>query len=261
MLMFLKKIIKSIIKRTQEALAYFYYSCGQTPSNQVRVVIFAQGRTGSTLLENLICSTGHFQETGELLNTEYGEVSFPLKFIHGISKWKSHRNFIFHVKTYQLTRDRKKPLDPETFLRSLYNAGFKIIYIRRENVIRHCLSNLIAKKRGTHHKFDNRKENLSIAVNCKRFIKRVKERIQFGTKERTVLSNLEYHEVVYEDDLEKVESHQVTVDKILDYLSLEKKEATTKHKKVNTVSMRELISNYREFIDCMSRQGWQDFID
>ena len=127
--------------RRHEVLAYLFNIIKPHSSGQVRVVIFAQGRTGSTLLESLLCSTGHFFKYGELLNNDSGknEVIFPTQYIRGLSKWESDSNFIFHVKIYHLTRDRKRPVDPKIFLDTLYNDGFKVIFLRRNNLVRHVL--------------------------------------------------------------------------------------------------------------------------
>lgn len=118
------KLVNRLKYRSREIFSYILnYVKKPKRSSSVRVVIFAQGRTGSTLLENLLCSTGYFRQNGELLNTSRGEVLFPLQFVNEISKWKPQENFIFHVKIYQLTRDRKRPLDPAFFLETLYKDG------------------------------------------------------------------------------------------------------------------------------------------
>ncbi|MDY7024190.1 MAG: hypothetical protein SWJ54_23045, partial [Cyanobacteriota bacterium] len=57
--------------RTEELLSYLCEHIRKSSPNQVRTLIFAQGRTGSNLLENLLVSTGYFRKTGEKLNTQY----------------------------------------------------------------------------------------------------------------------------------------------------------------------------------------------
>jgi LPS sulfotransferase NodH len=225
------------------------------------VVIFGQGRTGSTLLESLLCSTGHFHKTGELLNKDNGEIFFPANFILGMSKSRPKNNFIFHVKIYQLTRDRKRPTDPGAFLERINREGFKIIYIRRKNTIKQCLSNYVARERGAFHKFDDIKENNRISINCESFCKWVKERMSFNYQEKNAIEKLNFLEVVYEDDLESMHHHQRTVDMVLDYLTLERKEAFTKHRKVNTLPMKKLILNYKQFVRRLKEHNWQHFID
>lgn len=252
---------KNIKHRALELAAYMFNIMKHKPSDRVRVVILAQGRTGSTLLESLLDSTGHFCTNGELLNSKTCEIFFPAQYINGLSKKDSDKNFIFHVKTYQLTRDRKKPVDPVSFMEKLYNEGFKVIYLKRTNIIKHSLSNVVAEHRGYYHKFNDKKEDLQVSIDCSSFAENVLERVQFSQEEATVLSNIKYYEVEYEEDLENADLHQKTINKILDYLSLERKNATTKHRKINTLPMKDLISNYDEFVDCIKEHGWQKYLD
>ncbi|WP_157620617.1 hypothetical protein [Synechococcus sp. PCC 7335] len=222
-------------------------------------MIFAQGRTGSTLLESLLCSSGYFGQNGELLNTRYGEVRSPVAFISGLSK-RSRGNFIFHVKIQQLTKNRRNPISPRLFLETLYEEGWKIIYLRRENKVKHALSNIVANHRGGYHKFDTKEEDLKILFECEQLTRRVDRRVAYEEKEKEALANIKYHEVIYERDLENAQSHQQTVDRILEYLSLAPRVVTTKHKKVNSRPLEETISNYDEFIDCLDKHGWQSFL-
>ena len=212
------------------------------------------------MLENLLCSTGYFRENGELLNTDKGEILFPIRYIRGLSKRRAAENLIFHVKVYQLTKNRKRPIDPSEFLRALSDDGWKFIYLRRKNKVRHGLSSVVAKHRGEFHKLTDEKEKFALSINCKSFLRRVNERFRFEELERKALENIEFHEVIYEEDLESSENHQATVDRILDYVSLERRKAATKHRKVNTQSPKDLIVNYDEFVDCLTAQGWQGYL-
>ena len=258
---FLKKSKRRIKHRYREGLSYISYFVKPTPSGSVRLVIFGHGRTGSTLLESLLCSTGYFRKNGELLNTSKGEIRYPIQYVSGLSKQTANENFIFHVKIYQLTRDRKRPIDPAAFLNALYNDGWKVIYLRRRNKVKHALSNLVREHRGPTHKFNDDKEDIKLFVNCKQFVEMVEERFRFDKADEEALANIKYHEVVYEEDLEKPHSHQKTVDRILDYVSLENREAFTTHRKINTQSLEELIVNYDEFVDQLNKQGWLRFLD
>ena len=187
-------------------------------------------------------------------------------FLNGRSKWKSGNNFIFHVKINHLIQDRKRLVNPTLFLQTLAEDGWQIIYLRRKNKVKHALSGLVAKNRRLHqpdiwHKYDDNREELNIFVDCEQFTKRVEKRINLDACEREVLADLEYHEVVYEDDLEQPESHQKTVNRILNYLSLEPRLASTNLRKVNSHSLKELIFNYEEFVGCLSRSGWKKFLE
>ena len=248
--------------RTREAWLYMWDRLRPMPDKQLRAVIFGQGRTGSALLESLICSTGHFEANGELLNIDRnGQIMNPLHFVQGLAKWKADKNFIFHLKIYQLTRDRKRPLEPRPFLDALCDQGWRVIYLKRENIVKHALSNLVAEQRKAYHKFDDRPEQTQVHVDCARFVELVEERIRFGDEERATLDGIDHHVVVYDRDLMNADMHQRTVDGILDYLQLERRQAITSHRKVNTTSMADLITNYDEFAACVAENGWEAFLD
>ena len=155
------KVPVRVRHRVIEAINYFHNSVKSTTPDNVRLLIFGQGRSGSTLLESLICSTGHFYENGELLNTDRGEILYPIQYIYGLTKRNAFKNFIFHVKVYQLTRDRKRPIDPAKFLNVLYSDGWKIIYLRRKNKVKHQLSNWVAAHRGNYHKYNDKNEKIT----------------------------------------------------------------------------------------------------
>lgn len=255
----LKYFARLLYYKLSEFYSYALYYLLNNKINKKRVIIFGQGRSGTTLLEDLIQSTGYFQENGELLNTDRGEVKNPFKFIQGMSN-KNNSNFIFHAKIYQLVRDRKNKINPNKFLLSLQDNSWKIIYLRRENKVKHAMSNVVAKERGKYHKYNDVKESFSIDIDCNDFVKKVQERFDFEQDEKRALKGIKYHEVVYEQDLEDSSSHQKTIDNILSYLQLESKTVITKHKKVNTQDFKKLIKNYDEFISCINENNWEYFV-
>ncbi len=166
----IRRVGRPVRHRLIEAGSYFHNITKPLPSNQIRLLIFGQGRTGSTLLESLICSTGYFHINGELLRTDKGgEVLYPIQYIHGLAKQKAPENFIFHTKIYQLTKNRKHPINPTEFLQTLTNNGWKFIYLRRRNKVKHVLSKIVADHRGHFHKLHDAVEQFHItATNLRR---------------------------------------------------------------------------------------------
>ena len=259
---FFSEYVKRPLKyRTREILSYGFHALKSHATDATRVVIFGQGRTGSTLLENLLCSTGHFRERGELLNVSPGEILFPTAFIRGLSLWRGNPNFIFHVKIYQLTEDRKRPVDPSTFMTTLQQEGWKIIYLKRKNKVKQALSNIMAEQRGGFFKFDKREEELVINIDCERFVSLVQNRFRHEEAEKEVLEKLDYHTVVYEDDLENTESHQEATHRIFEYVGLEPKQVASRYKKINTRLPKDFIENYDELMACLAQHGWQSFLE
>lgn len=205
-------------------------------------------------------STRYFVCHGELLQPGAREIADPFSFVQGIAKWRSPRHFVFHLKIYHLTRDRENKVDPAEFLGSLERAGWKCIYLKRENTVQQQLSNLLAEARGSYHKFDDAEESLSIHVNCQSFVDNVKERIRFAEEERACLASLPHIDVIYEEDLLKQERHNETIRKILEYVSLPPVSSSTPHRKVNKHEMNELIENYSEFAECVRANAWEHLL-
>jgi hypothetical protein len=245
----------------KELYAYWVYYTKPKKPDQLQVVIFAQGRTGSNLLEDLLCSCHSFYPNGELLSKlrkPFGrKIMSPIRFLLGLSKRKL-QNFIFRVKIYQLEKDQR--IDAGSFLHCLQEDGWKIIYLRRQNKINHAISNEVANARGGYDKYDDKDENILIDVNLNRFVKRVQWRYANDEAERAALDSLEYFELVYEDDLEREEKHQVTANRIFDYLGLERTEVRTRHKKVNVKTLGETVKNYQELLECIHENNWHEFL-
>ncbi|MEM9772609.1 MAG: hypothetical protein AAF889_13625 [Cyanobacteria bacterium P01_D01_bin.73] len=238
------------------------------PKKQIRVLLFAQGRSGSTLLENLICSTGYFKQRGELLGpfhqTKFhqGEALFPVHYMNGLAKQSSDENFIFHLKISHLTDERKKPVDSVKVLKRFQKYGWKIVFLTRRNRVKHALSNLVRNARGAAHKFEGEEEEKHrLLVDCDNFVERVSKKIYADALEREAVENVEHIDLVYEDDLEQADAHQRSVDTVIEFLGLEKRKAETLHRKVNQQSMEELIINYNEFRECVASNEWEHFLD
>jgi LPS sulfotransferase NodH len=253
-----------LVKRRITAKAYLNYLGEPSADRRMKLMIFGQGRTGSTLLENLLTSTRHFEEHGELLNPRrYGKAMFPIAFLEGMAAWERSPHFICHVKIYQLTEQMKYSMDPGGFLRALLSTGWRFIYLRRENVVRHVLSNVIAVHRdGQHFKYDDEPEDLRMAIeDCDAFARSVEGRLQRGEAEREALEGIEYAEVGYEADLERPESHQPTVDRLLDGVGLERRRATTVFHRINTFALPDLIVNYDAFAEALKRHGFEQYLE
>lgn len=256
----LKNIYFKISHILREGHAYYYDLTKELSREQKRIVIYGQGRTGSTLLESLLASTGYVAEHGELLSPKFREIKYPLKFIRGLAKSTNPQGFIFHLKSYQLNKKRKKSVEPSHFLEELQKDGWFIIYLRRENKVKHALSSIIAHQRGSFHKVDDQIEEINVHVDCENLMRRTNKRIKIDRIDAESLKNINFHEVVYELDLEHEKNHQSAVDNILKKLHLEPKMAISKQRKIYREPLHEMIKNYDEFIDCVQNNGWKKYL-
>jgi LPS sulfotransferase NodH len=234
------------------------------PSN-VRVMIFGQGRSGSTLLENLLCSTGHFAKHGEILGKGACRVRFPAAFLKGSARRRPYENFICHVKPAHLRYDRQRagarPVDANEFLRSAVADGFKIIHLRRANKLRQFVSQQMAEARGQYLKQDDRPETLKLVVGAQKLQHEIALRRQWDDEEVAALEGIDFIALEYAGDLENPVSHQPTIDRILKILSLEQRPIRTSLRKINQRPLRDIIENYDEFSAWARELGLADALD
>lgn len=258
-----KKLLVAIyiigLWRFREFKAYLAYFFLPEPKGQQKVLIYAQGRTGSTLLESLLSSNGSFLPHGEILTTAYIEPFFPMKLLLGAAKMDSD-HFICHVKIHHLTKDRKRPVDAARFLRKLVDKGWKIVYLRRENKAKHVVSNMVATRKGQYHQFGEQKEKFTLDFDCAEFTRNMQLRFNRMRDEEAAIAGIEHLPIAYESHLENSEYHQQTAQLIYDYVGMERQAVKTRHKKINAASLRELISNYDDFVNCVKENGWEHYL-
>lgn len=247
-----------------ELLAYFRL-LRRMPRDKPRVIIFAQGRTGSTLLESLLCSTGYFEERGEVLGAGGERILFPAAFLKGLARCPDGKGFICHVKPGHLARDRiaagATPVDARRFLTALTNDGWRIIHLARANKLRQFISNRMAEARGAYHKRDERAEIRTVTVDRKQLEDDLRVRQAMSAAESAALQGLPVHHIEYEKDLEQPLAHQATVNGVLEFLGLERRAAASELRKINTRPIREMIANYDEFARWATELGWSSALD
>lgn len=247
------------IWRFREFRAYLAYYFLPEPKNQKKVLIYAQGRTGSTLLESLLSSNNSFLPHGELLTTAYIEPFFPMKLLLGTAK-RDPENFICHVKIHHLTKDRKRPVDAPKFIKTLHQKGWKIVFLRRENKAKHVISNMVATRKGQYHQFSEQKEAFRMNFDCAEFGRSMQLRFNRTEDEEAAISGIDHLPIAYETHLENSEKHQDTANLIYDYVGMKRQTVKTRHKKINAVGLKELISNYDEFLNCLQQNDWLHYL-
>lgn len=249
------KGIDGYYRRRREAYAYILAALPQR-ANRGRTLIFGQGRSGSSVLESLLSSTGHFVAQGEVFGRKGSKIVYPERYLRGQSSRWPDKNYLCHVKIYHLL-SRRRPVEPRQFLQKLSNEGWRIIFLRRTDPVRKALSLLVAEARGSDRKRDDRPETLTVHVSRERLEALVKRAIVWAQEERRALAGIDYHEVVYERDLEDASKHQQTIDDVLDFLSLPRRPASTSLRKVIARPLREVVLNYDEFSEWVTGMGLQ----
>lgn len=225
-----------------------------------RLLIFAQGRTGSTVLEDLLCSTGYFSGNGELLGANGEGVRFAPQFLEGLARGEDDKHFICHVKIYQLLQDRQRagarPVEPAPFLRKLNSYGWKIVHLKRKDMFRHFLSGQLARARGGYHKRDDTPEAFTFEIERRSMAQVMRRRARWTRREIRALKGIPHLTLTYEDNLQDSNVQQATVNEVLDFVDLEKRDAETRLRKINRRPLEETISNYSDV-----KRWWKEIVE
>lgn len=217
---------------------------------RTKFIIFAQGRSGSTLLIDLLNSHPAIHCDDEILNVKvYHKFRFIKLYIKArsmITKLNKKSVYGFHVKIYQLTDDHAI-FDPGRFLKKLYADGWIILYLKRNNVIRQAVSTEVAFKRGVFHltKEEGKNKLGKVGVDCETILRLTKKRKDLLSEEQKALEGIPHMTIEYERDLLRQVSHQRTADMIFQYLGLSSITVDTSLFRTSTDNLADLIENYR----------------
>ena len=230
---------------------------GPIAAGRVQFVIFAQGRTGSTLLADLMNSHEGVHCDNEILGWP---VRFPDAWVNACRRRHRGSHYGFKVKPYELTVDQR--LDPGAWLSRMDERGWKLIHLRRRNVLRHALSNVVAEHIGGYT-FRNADpgESAGVTVDPDMLLGAMEVRSEQGEVERVALEGLPHVSLSYEDDLLRPERHQATLDRISDALGLPRAPARTELRRVTIDDLRTTIANYEEVAAAVGSTRWAPLLD
>ena len=226
-------------------------------AGRVSFVIFAQGRTGSTLLASLMNSHDRVYCDNEILGWP---VRCPGAWVDANRRRHPDEHYGFKVKPYELTVDQR--LDPGAWLRRMHGRGWKVINLRRKNVLRHALSNMVAEHIGGYtFRGVDPDESAGVDVDVDMLLGAMSVREEQREVELAALDGLPHVSVCYEDDLLRPERHQATLDRISDALGLPRAPARTELRRITTDDLRTTIANYDEVADAVRASRWASLLE
>ena len=214
-------------------------------------IIFSQSRSGSTLLKELLQSHSAIRCEGEILAVTDGYIKntlilrilrrFPVPYIFYLRYLARSEVFGFTLFSYHIRY-------PEFYLPFLNRLGWKIIYLKRRNILNQSLSAIIADKRNYFHNKNNENSVLpeQLKVSAEELLEHAKQRIKRHKKEENILEKCTYLPISYENDLENEEDWGSTARNIFDYLNLEFEQVKSSLKKTYAIPYSQLIENYEE---------------
>jgi LPS sulfotransferase NodH len=214
------------------------------------------GRNGSTLLTELLNAHESIHCDGEIL---FHRVAAPRLQVAGHAMASPKPVYGFKLLTYQL--EEVQHVDPPSFFRWLDRRGYRIIHVRRRDILRHALSNLNARVHGFHHHGSLPPEARgAIHVDTESLIDWLDGIARNGARNEALLADLPHETVHYEDDLSDAASQARTVTRICAVLGVPTQLVSTDLVRVTPARIEDLVANYDEVAAFLAGTPYERFL-
>ena len=254
-----------------------YFRALRSPSSRdkPKFILLAGYRSGSTLLADLLnCHPAIFCD-GEIFlkfckrhsyfrfSRPFAKLLSPLLYIKGCVDFsQSNTWYGFDLKISQLETVHFEPLHGALHeqLSDLHRNNWHIIYLRRDNLYRQAVSNLLARSR--NHWRANEPAILSLVYIEPRDL--LNELIWFEKQavlERNALQYLPHLTLLYERDLKQAGNHQAAADKAFSYLGLESFPVQTSLHRTTADSLADNIQNHDEIVRFIGQTKYAHYLE
>jgi len=251
-------MLKNYSGFVKEILLYstFVFRPKNQPDN--KFLIYGIPRSGSTLLVNLLDSHPLIHCDGELL---IRKLFFSKLYIQCRSKLS--RAPVYGFKLLIDHFETQKIDNPGYYLAELYENGYKIINLKRQNLFRAALSSLYGYHRGRFHhtKTEGNLEHNQMYVSPEKLLEKIHRFEHLLASHEQVLGQLPNLELFYERDLLDENQHQTTIDQICDYLNIPHAKANTNLIKVTTGDLSSFVINADELEAFLRTTKYAHFIN
>lgn len=226
-----------------------------------RFIVFGRGRSGSTLLVSMLDNHPAITCAGEVLR------------FRTINP-KAHLDRVLNAGTtpvsgakllsYQM-RDIHKMSYQVDFLRKLADEGVTIIYLVRENLVRHAISNIYARAQRIYHRKSGDASLVGqtrpkIMITVAEITAWIEGSAQLGEYEKAVLNDVPHRPLTYERDLSTPAARAITWADLLAQFELGFQPIRTTLQKITGDDLRQIIANHDELIDGLTNTPYSRFL-
>ena len=237
-----------------------YLSLVRSKSNQAsqQFIIFGRGRSGSTALVSLLNCLPEVCCEGEILAQP---VLLPQLYLKARAAETSKKIYGCKVLSYQL-RDIQQIPKRSDFLYELSQSGVRILYLRRENLLDHAISNLRARNFGFHQsRLGKSLQETKLYVKPERVVDWIEKSQRLRDYEASLLRDIPHLALTYERNLASETQHQSTIDTICHYLSIQSQPASSQYQKVSPQSLQASIENYSELVSYLRSTPYHHYLE
>jgi hypothetical protein len=136
-----------------------------------------------------------------------------------------------------------------------------VIHLRRENLLRHVLSNITAIERDSYHDRSGEGDRNAVRVDPEDLLHWMQRREHAGADEAAALARVPHLALTYEHDLQEPGRWPTTMKQVFDFLDLEPVEVSTNLHRTNPGRLDELVTNYDEVRAAVTKAGYARYLD
>lgn len=241
-------------KRLSERLYDCIYDVTKKTCAGQRFFVLAQGRSGSTLLTELLDSLPETVCEGEIL---YPPAQFPYRMIRGRSKryFSSYKAHGFKAKPYQI---HQNGLELKPFILRLLEEDVRIIHLQRQNHLLQALSTMAGMQR-EKFVFRNNDTPKRVALPVNKLEVFVESRKDRCMKENEAVEGLPVQKVSYEDDLLNGD-HQQLADNLAEFIGVPRGHIATRSRKAGGTRISNYATNTDELIEEINRLDLEHYL-
>jgi hypothetical protein len=225
---------------------------------KTRFVIFGLGRSGSTLLKQLLNSHPEIKCEGELLNVDEKYVTNPwlLRLVYRFPHlFFALRSMLSTKPVYGFTLLFYQYSPPAKLIGKLKRKGWKFIHIYRKNSLDQSLSQLVAQQTKVWHRFNDEEIHIpKLLLSPDELLKRLELVDKNKKTELELFEKIAHFQVVYEDDLKNEADWPETTRKIFQFLGINPAPVSASIKKTYSRPYSEIIENYDELLKYVQSQ-------
>ena len=242
---------------------YLNFARAQSHHAPQQFIIFGRGRSGSTTLVSLLNCLPEIYCDGEILAQP---VLWPQLYLKARAAQAHKSVYGCKVLSYQL-RDTQQIQQGSDFLYELSQAGISILYLRRENLLEHAISNIRARNFGFHQsKFRQNdlrtgSQQEKIYVEPEVVVDWMQKSQRLWEYELSLLRDIPHMALTYEKNLASEAQHQATVDTICRFLGIQSTPAVSQYRKISPQTLQASVENYGELVRYLKSTPYERYLE
>lgn len=246
-------IVRELTNRIDEVKTYIAAVFKPPHRDKTKFILFANYRSGSTLLASLLNSHPSIFCDDEILlrfihPSGFGKILLPRQYIQGrVDFSRGNTAYGFDLKIDQISKVNIHRLHGplHNFMDALRAENWKFIHLQRQNLFRQALSNRLANQRQLWHKTEAAATK-AVHIEPEDLLRELVYFEHLTNLENDLIVDLPHIKLTYERDLLETHSHQATASRVFDYLGLNPVPVKTNLRKVSAFNLAEDVLNFAE---------------